>query len=167
MEYVYYKKQERGKTVKEVLKTLLPDILTSISFPKSMKWGNKSFRFARPVRWLVPILGDELIEFDKAGIQCSRYTTGHRVLSQGNIEIKNASEYFDKLRAGFVIADQEERRSIIRRQCEELAREIGGEVLMDEDLLEEIVYLVEYPTALIGGFEAEYLRLPKEVVITP
>jgi glycyl-tRNA synthetase beta chain len=167
VEYVYYKKQERGKPVKEVLKTLLPDILTSISFPKSMKWGNKSFRFARPVRWLVPILGDELIEFDKDGIQCSRYTKGHRVLSQGNIEIKNASEYFDKLRAGFVIADQEERRSLIRRQCEELAREIGGEVLMDEDLLEEIVYLVEYPTALIGGFEAEYLRLPKEVVITP
>ncbi|HOS69029.1 MAG TPA: glycine--tRNA ligase subunit beta [Bacillota bacterium] len=167
VEYVYYKKQEKGQPVKEVLKTILPDILTSISFPKSMKWGNKSFRFARPVRWLVPILGDELIEFDKDGIQCSRYTKGHRVLSKGSIEINNTSEYFDKLRAGFVIADQEERRTIIRRQCEELAREKGGEVLMDEELLEEIVYLVEYPTALIGGFDAEYLKLPKEAVITP
>ena len=167
VEYVYYKKQEKGQPVKEVLKTILPDILTSISFPKSMKWGNKSFRFARPVRWLVPILGDELIEFDKDGIQCSRYTKGHRVLSKGSIEINNTEEYFDKLRAGFVIADQEERRAIIRKQCEELAREKGGEVLMDEELLEEVVYLVEYPTALAGGFDAEYLKLPKEVVITP
>jgi len=167
VEYVYYKRKEKGRPVKEVLKTILPDILTSISFPKSMKWGNKSFRFARPVRWLVPILGDELIEFDKDGIQCSRYTKGHRVLSKGSIEINNTSEYFDKLREGFVIADQEERRAIIRKQCEELAREKDGEVLMDEELLEEIVYLVEYPTALIGGFDAEYLKLPKEAVITP
>lgn len=167
VEYIYYKKHEKGQSVKEVLKTMLPDILTSISFPKSMKWGNKSFRFARPVRWLVPILGDELIEFDKDGILCSRYTKGHRVLSKGSIEIKNASEYFDKLREGYVIVDQEERRSLIRKQCVELAREKGGEVLMDEELLEEIVYLVEYPTALLGGFEAEYLKLPKEVVITP
>ncbi|MEA4849193.1 MAG: glycine--tRNA ligase subunit beta, partial [Clostridiaceae bacterium] len=131
------------------------------------KWGNKSFRFARPVRWLVPIFGDQLIEFDKDGIQCGRYTRGHRVLSQGSIEIKNTSEYFEKLRAGFVVVDQEERRSMIRRQCEELARGKGGEVLMDEDLLEEIVYLVEYPTALMGSFDAGYLKLPKEVVITP
>lgn len=167
VEYIYYKKQEKGQSTKEVLKTILPNILTSISFPKSMKWGNKSFRFARPVRWLVPILGDELIEFDKDGILCSRYTKGHRVLSKGDIEIRDTSEYFEKLREGYVIVDQEERRSLILKQCLELARGKGGEVLMDEELLEEIVYLVEYPTALLGGFEAEYLKLPKEVVITP
>lgn len=167
VEYIYYKKHENGQPTKEVLKTILPNILTSISFPKSMKWGNKSFRFARPVRWLMPILGDELIEFNKDGIQCSRNTRGHRVLSKGSIEIKNTSEYFEKLREGYVIADQDERRSLIRKQCEELATARGGEVLMDEKLLEEIVYLVEYPTALMGGFEEEYLKLPKEVVITP
>jgi len=167
VEYVYYKKKEKGKPVQEVLKKILPDIMTSIVFPKSMKWGNKSFRFARPVRWLMPILGDELIEFDKDGIQCGRFTKGHRVLSKGDIEIGNVSEYFDKLREGYVIADQNERRALIRKQCEELARQQGGEVLMDEELLEEIVYLVEYPTALVGSFEEEYLRLPKEVVITP
>lgn len=167
VEYIYFKKKEKGQPTKEVLKAILPNILTSITFPKSMKWGNKSFRFARPVRWLVPILGDELVEFDKDGILCSRNTRGHRVLSQGSIEIKNVSEYFDKLRKGFVIADQEERRTLIRKQCDELAKAKGGEVLMDEELLEEIVYLVEYPTALMGGFENEYLKLPKEVVITP
>lgn len=167
VEYIYYKRHEKGKSTSEVLKTVLPGIMTSVVFPKSMKWGNKSFRFARPVRWLVPIFGDELIEFDKDGIRCSRYTRGHRVLSQGEIEIKNVSEYFDKLRQGYVIVDQEERRSLIRKQCEDLAGQKGGEVLMDEELLEEVVYLVEYPTALIGSFEAEYLKLPKEVVITP
>ncbi len=167
VEYIYYKRQAEGQPTKEVLKTILPDILTSISFPKSMKWGNKSFRFARPVRWLVPIFGDELVEFDKDGILCSRNTRGHRVLSKGSIEINNTSEYFEKLREGYVIADQEERRSLIRMQCEELARSKGGEVMMDEELLEEVVYLVEYPTALMGGFEEDYLRLPKEVVITP
>ena len=167
VEYIYFRKKEKGQPAREVLKTVLPNILTSITFPKSMKWGNKSFRFARPVRWLVPIMGDELIEFDKDGILCSRNTRGHRVLSQGSIEIGNTSEYFEKLRAGYVIADQEERRSLIRKQCDELAKAKGGEVLMDEELLDEIVYLVEYPTALMGGFEAEYLKLPKEVVTTP
>ncbi len=167
VEYIYFMKQEKGQPTKEVLKTILPNILTSITFPKSMKWGNKSFRFARPVRWLVPILGDELIGFDKDGILCSRDTKGHRVLSKGSMEIRNTAEYFEKLREGFVIVDQDERRSLIRKQCEELAKAKGGEVLMDEKLLEEVVYLVEYPTALMGGFEAEYLKLPKEVVVTP
>ncbi|HOE58103.1 MAG TPA: glycine--tRNA ligase subunit beta, partial [Bacillota bacterium] len=153
VEYIYCRKQKKGQPAKEVLKEILPGILTSISFPKSMKWGNKSFRFARPVRWLLPILGDELIEFEKDGITCSKYTKGHRVLSQGIIEINDTSEYFEKLRKGYVIVDQEERRSLIRKQCVELARDNGGEVLMDEELLEEIVYLVEYPTALLGVFE--------------
>lgn len=166
-EYIYGRKHLKGMDTKEVLKTLLPDILTSISFPKSMKWGNKSFRFARPVRWLMPIFGDELVEFDKDGITCSKYTKGHRVLSEGEIEIKNASEYFAKLREAYVIVDQNERREIIKRQCEEIAKEKKGNIIHDDDLLEEIVYLVEYPTALLGNFEDDYLKLPKEVIITP
>lgn len=166
-EYIYGRKHLKGMDTKEVLKMLLPDILTSISFPKSMKWGNKSFRFARPVRWLMPIFGDELIEFNKDDITCSKYTKGHRVLSTGNIEIKNASEYFDKLREAYVIVDQNERREIIRRQCEEIAKEKKGKIIHDDELLEEIVYLVEYPTALLGSFEDDFLKLPKEVIITP
>ena len=168
VEYIYTKKKEKGAPTKEILKSVLPDIMTSITFPKSMKWGNKSFRFARPIRWVMPILGDELVEFDKDGILCSRNTRGHRVLSKGEIGINNVSEYFDKLRnEGFVIVDQDERREIIRRQCEQLARDKGGELIMDEELLEEIVFLVEYPTALIGKFDPEYLKLPKDVIITP
>jgi len=167
VEYIYGKKHLAGMDTKEVLKTLLPDILTSISFPKSMKWGNKSFRFARPVRWLMPIFGDELIDFNKDDIICSKFTRGHRVLSTGEIEIDSANEYFDKLREGYVIVDQNERREIIRRQCEDIARENNGKIIQDDSLLEEIVYLVEYPTALLGSFEEDYLKLPKEVIITP
>lgn len=166
-EYIYGKKHLKGMDTKEVLKVLLPSILVSISFPKSMKWGNKSFRFARPVRWLMPIFGNELVEFNKDDIRCSKYTKGHRVLSEGDIEITNASEYFDKMRKAYVIVDQNERREIIKKQCEEIAKEKNGKIIHDDDLLEEIVYLVEYPTALLGSFEEDYLKLPKEVIITP
>ena len=167
VDYVYAKKQEKGLPTKDVLKNILPDIMTSISFPKSMKWGNKSFRFARPIRWVMPILDDEVVEFDKDGIACGRMTKGHRVLSKGEIEIKNTAEYFEKLREGYVIVDQDERREIIRKQSAEIAKQKHGVAVIDEDLLEEITYLVEYPTALIGNFEEEYLNLPKEAVVTP
>ena len=167
VDYVYAKKFEKGRNTVDVLKELLPQILTSINFPKSMKWGNKSFRFVRPVRWLMPIFGDELVELDKDGIQCSKNTRGHRVLSKGDIEVKSADEYFDKLRNGFVIVDQDERREIIKKQCDEIAEKIGGVILADDELLEEVLYLVEYPTAFFGSFEKEFLTLPKEAVITP
>lgn len=167
IEYVYGKKFEKGKYTIDVLKELLPQILTSINFPKSMKWGNKSFRFVRPVRWLMPIFGDELVEFDKDGIPISKNTKGHRVLSEGNIEINCADEYFDRLRKGYVIVDQDERREIIKKQCNEIVRRKGGIILADDELLEEVLYLVEYPTAFCGNIEEEFLVLPKEVVITP
>lgn len=166
-EYVYGKKHVLGMATKEVLKTLLPEILTSISFPKSMKWGNKTFRFARPVRWLMPIFGDELIEFDKDGIPCSKFTRGHRVLSKDKIEISRAEDYFDILKQEYVIVDQNVRRDIIKKQCEEIAKEKNGVLIEDEELLEEILYLVEYPTALSGSFEEDFLKLPKEAIITP
>jgi len=166
-EYVYGKKHLIGEKTIEVLKKILPELLVSITFPKSMKWGNKSFRFARPVRWLVPIFGDELVEFNKDDITCSKYSRGHRALSQGEIEISNASDYFHKMREAYVIVDQDERRKMIINQCEEIAKKVNGRILYDSELLEEIVYLVEYPTALLGSFEEEYLNLPREVIITP
>ena len=166
-EYVHGKKHLIGEKTIEVLKKILPELLVSITFPKSMKWGNKSFRFARPVRWLVPIFGDELVEFNKDDITCSKYSRGHRVLSQGEIEISNASDYFHKMREAYVIVDQDERRKMIINQCEEIAKKVNGRILYDSELLEEIVYLVEYPIALLGSFEEEYLNLPREVIITP
>ncbi|MCK9216326.1 MAG: glycine--tRNA ligase subunit beta [Firmicutes bacterium] len=166
-EYLYGKRLEKGNDTIEVLKEILPKVITAINFPKSMKWGNKSFKFVRPVRWLLPIYGDKLVEFDKDGIPCSKITKGHRTLSKEDIIIDNTSEYFDKLREGFVIVDQNERREMIRNQINRIAVEKGGVITTDEELLEEILYLVEYPTAFCGSFDEEFLELPKEVVITP
>ncbi len=166
-EYVYAKKSEKGNNTQEVLKVLLPQIITSITFPKSMKWGGKSFRFVRPIRWLMPIYGEELIEFNKDGIPCSRFTKGHRTLSDGDIKVNNTSEYFEKLKSGYVIVDQDKRRQIIKEQIADIAQEKGGTVITDDALLEEVLYLVEYPTAFCGDFDKEFLSLPREVVITP
>jgi len=166
-EYLYGKRLEKGSDTIEVLRNILPKVITAINFPKSMKWGNKSFKFVRPVRWFLPIYGNELVEFDKDGIPCSRKTRGHRTLSSGDIIINNTDEYFDKLRDGYVVIDQDERREIIRNQINRIALEKGGIIVADEELLEEILYLVEYPTAFCGNFDKEFLELPKEVVITP
>ena len=166
-DYVYAKKSEKGNSTQEVLKVILPQIITSITFPKSMKWGGKSFRFVRPIRWLMPIYGEDLIVFDKDGIPCNRYTKGHRTLSDGDIKVNNTDEYFEKLKSGYVIVDQDERRKIIKEQIAEIAADKGGIVKTDDVLLEEVLYLVEYPTAFCGDFDKEFLSLPKEAVITP
>lgn len=167
VEYIYARRFEEGGDTFEALKSILPELMTSITFTKSMKWGNKTFRFARPIRWVLPLFGDRVVEFDKDGIACGRTTYGHRVLSEGDIVINHPDEYIEKLEKAFVIVDQDVRRKLIVEQCEVLAREVEGELHMDLGLLEEVVHLVEYPTALMGEFETEYLNLPKEAVITP
>ncbi len=165
--YIYAKKYEKGKNTLEILKHVLPQLITSIDFPKTMKWGNKSFRFVRPVRWLMPIYGDTLVEFNKDEIPCSKVTKGHRDLSFGDIEVNNAEEYFNKLENGFVIVDQNERKNIIKGQIENLLGDNNRIIDNCESLLEEVSFLVEYPTAFMGSFDKEFLTLPKEAVITP
>ncbi|EOC99884.1 glycine--tRNA ligase subunit beta [Caldisalinibacter kiritimatiensis] len=166
-EYVYAHKLEKGRLVKEVLEDTIPEIIKSINFPKSMRWGGKNFRFARPIRWIVSLFNDQVLSFDLEGIKCSNITKGHRFLGSSSIEINEVNEYFNKLRENYVIVDQEERRKIISNGCLKLAKEKGGNLLLDEDLLKELTYIVEYPTPFVGRVKEEYLKLPKEVVITP
>ncbi|HHW55063.1 MAG: glycine--tRNA ligase subunit beta [bacterium] len=166
-EYVFACVRDEGQPAKELLSQLLPDLILSITFPKTMRWGDGDLRFARPIHWLLALLGEEVIPFSLAGVESGRETYGHRFLSKGPISIGAPGEYYEKIREHYVIVDPEERKRQIRKQCEELARQHGGKVLWDEDLLEEIIYLVEYPTALVGSFKADYLDLPMEVVITP
>ena len=167
VEYIYVKRFEEGGDTFEALKTILPELMVSLTFAKSMKWGNKTFRFARPIRWVLPLFGNRIVDFDKDGISCGNVTHGHRVLSHGDIIINHPDEYIEKLAKGYVIVDQDIRRCLIVEQCEALAKSVNGELHMDLGLLEEVVYLVEYPTALMGEFEKEYLNLPKEAIITP
>lgn len=166
-EYVYANKVIEGESTENIFQREMPSIIRSISFPKSMKWGGKNLRFARPIRWIVSLLNDKVIKFDLEGITVSNITRGHRFLGKSEIQINNVSEYFPKMKENYVIVDQKERKDIIKYSCEKLAKEKGGNLLKDEALLDEITNIVEYPTALIGRIKDDYLSLPKEVIITP
>ncbi len=166
-EYVYLNKVKEGKLVEDILKENMGSMIKSITFPKSMRWGGKNLRFARPIRWLVSILNDKVVEFSLEGIVASNITRGHRFLGSNHIEIKHVDEYIDKLKDNYVIVDGNKRKEKIKYGCEKLAREKGGTLLTDEDLLDEITNIVEYPTPMIGRIDEQYLELPKEVVTTP
>ena len=166
-EYVYAVKQLTGQAVIDLLPAFLVDIVESLSFPKNMRWADHDFRFVRPIRWLVALLDNKIILIEITGDKTGRNTIGHRFLSKGEVEIASAGDYEKVLREHFVLVDQDERRKMIRQQVEELAQKEGGIAEIDEDLLEEVVYLVEYPTALCGHFDDKFLTLPKETVITP
>lgn len=166
-DYVYAIVQEQGHPVDELLPELLADIINSLSFPKNMRWGNLDMRFVRPIRWLTALFGSEVVPFTLAGVASGRITRGHRFLGQAEISLPSVTDYLPALQENFVMVDQDVRRQVIKEQIEALAVSRGGTATIDQELLEEVVYLVEYPTALCGEFEANYLALPPEAIITP
>ena len=204
-EYVYAVKHLAGQEVEDLLPGLLHDILTSLSFPKTMRWADHDFRFVRPIRWLVALFGDDVIPVEITGVKSGKFSRGHRFLrpalvegakaveslddakellekavsavkntvssavnkTPGAVEIPCAEAYEEILKDNFVMVDQDARRELIRQQVIDLAIEEGGHAEIDEDLLEEVNYLVEWPTALCGSFEERFLPLPKECIITP
>lgn len=166
-EYIFGTIRQAGCETSEVLKTILPQAVKMVVFPKAMRWGGKNMRFARPIRWMVTLLNDKVLEIDLEGIISSNVTKGHRFLGQSEFEVNSLEDYLTKLEENFVILDQDKRKSIIKEQCINVANTLGGEIEFDEDLLEEVTHLVEYPTAFYGEFDKEYAKLPKEVVTTP
>lgn len=166
-EYAHLKLFFQGKETKLFVKDLLENIIRNINFPKPMKWGNKNIKFVRPIRWLISILGNEVVEFNIEGIQSSNITKGHRFLGKSEIEVKNFADYEQKLKDNFVILDHRKRKEIIKQQVKEVAQNLKGEAIIVEEILDEVNFIVEYPTAFYGSFDDEYLKLPKEVVITP
>lgn len=165
-DYMYIKKEVPGQATKELLKPLVEDVLTHLHFPKNMRWGDYELRYARPLRWIVAIFGDEVIPVKVGPVQAGSTTYGHRQLSSGAVALSSPGEYVRTLREHYVVADAEERRSAIWRQVQDLAGREGVQVLEDGSLLDEVVNLVEYPTAFCGQFAAEYLEMPSEVLIT-
>lgn len=166
-EYIFVEKKEEAKSVKEVLSENIFDLVKSLNFPRSMRWGGRSLRFARPIRYFLSILDDEILPFEAEGISVSNITKGHRVLGSDRIEVQKIDDYVDLLKENYVILRYKERRDIIVRGLNKLAAEKGGNFLKDEDLLEEVINIVEYPTVLAGDIDQEYLKLPQEVIITP
>lgn len=196
--YVYAVKHLAGQPVVELLPGLLMDILTSLSFPKTMRWADYEFRFVRPIRWMVALFGDQIIPVEICGVKSGKFSMGHRFMQQslkaaaesqgllsaalskvgnkvysalagvkGAVEIPSAGDYKKVMYDNFVMVDQDERRALILQQIKDLAAQNGGEAEINEDLLGEVNYLVEWPTALCGKFEEKFLSLPKECIITP
>lgn len=196
--YVYAVKHLAGQPVIELLPGLLTDILTSLTFPKTMRWADYEFRFVRPIRWMVALFGDQIIPVEICGVKSGKFSMGHRFMQQslkaaaesqgllsaalskvgnkvysalagvkGAVEIPSAGDYKKVMYDNFVMVDQDERRALILQQIKDLAAQNGGEAEINEDLLEEVNYLVEWPTALCGKFEEKFLSLPKECIITP
>jgi len=164
VEYAHLTKQIKGQDTIQSL-TQLEEIITSLSFPKNMKWGNEDFRFVRPIKWLIALFGNEIIPFSITGVGTDNKTLGHRFLGT-EVEIHQPQEYEGQLLEQFVLANPVERKEAIRTQIRHLADEQDWIVPVDEDLLEEVTNLIEYPTALYGKFEEEFLELPEEVLIT-
>lgn len=166
-DYIYVEKKEKSKSVAEVLRENVYELVKSISFPRSMRWAGKSIRWARPIRWFVSLLDDEVLDFDAEGISVGRVTKGHRTLGSNHIEIDKIENYEKLLKENFVILKYKDRKDIILRGLNRLSSEVGGEYMKDEVLLDEVINIVEYPTVLIGGIDKKYLEIPKEVITTP
>ena len=165
--YIYAETKTAGVPAKDIVTDMLPQLITGLNFPKSMHWGNLDAKFVRPVRWLVALLDEEVISVEFATVKSGNVTRGHRFLGADEITIKNAAYYVDTLKENFVMVDQDARRELISKQLHDIAAYKNASIVWDDDLLEEINYLVEWPTALCGGFEESYLALPDAAIITP
>ena len=165
--YIYAETKTAGVPAKDIVTDMLPQLITGLNFPKSMHWGNLDAKFVRPVRWLVALLDEEVIPVEFATVKSGNVTRGHRFLGADEITIKNAASYVDTLKENFVMVDQDARRELISKQLHDMAASKNASIVWDDDLLEEINYLVEWPTALCGGFEESYLALPDAAIITP
>ena len=165
--YVYAMVHEKGGQTVDLLGGTLKGLVDGLNFPNNMHWADLDYKFIRPLRWLVALYGQDVIDFEVANVKSGRTSRGHRFLSEGDFEIANAEDYVEACRKASIIVDQNERCEMIRQQIAEVAAANGGQAEVNEDLLEEVLYLVEYPTALCGKFDEKYLALPAEAVITP
>ena len=165
--YVYASVHERGAETAQLLTELLPELIRAIPLPNSMRWGDLDFRFIRPIRWIVALYGTEVVPFTLANVTSGNTSRGHRTLSPQDFVISSPADYETACEKAYIIVDPVRRRSMITEQINEVAKAAGGTAEITPDLLEEVLYLVEYPTALSGAFEEKYLALPAETVITP
>lgn len=166
-EYVYVQKKLESLKTESYFKEIFEQMIDSLSFPKPMRWGGNKIKFIRPIRWILCLYGNEVPELEMFNLKATNLTRGHRFLGKSYIEISSIDEYEKALEENYVILDDQKRRELIRSQIEKIAENLNSTYMEDEDLLEEINYIVEYPTALYGQFKEEYLKLPKETIITP
>lgn len=165
-EYLLAEKKEAGRPTRELLIELLPKVIASISFKKSMRWKDLDVRFARPMHWIVGLFGGEVVPFSFGNLTSGNTSRGHRFMAPREFAVSGKADWLEQCRQHFVTADQVERKATIRTQVAEAGQIAGGKTALDESLLEEVTYLVEDPTPLCGSFEEKYLQLPRELLVT-
>ncbi|HHY38213.1 MAG TPA: glycine--tRNA ligase subunit beta [Clostridia bacterium] len=166
-EYVFLRKITEGKPTRGILSTVLPGVILGLEFPKSMRWGVHEVRFVRPIRWILCLLGSHVVPFEIAGVKAGRKSFGHRTLwGKKPLIVARAEEYEETLKKGYILVDLEERKRAVLEQIRKAASSRGGVVEEDDDLLDHVSNLVEYPTAFPGSFDSKYLSLPQEVLKT-
>ncbi|MBW5444875.1 glycine--tRNA ligase subunit beta [Cohnella sp. CFH 77786] len=165
VEYVYANKSSKGVETAALLPEALTALVTSLTFPKSMRWGSYELRYVRPIRWLVALHGTEVVPLEIAGVASGRITRGHRFLG-GETEIREPQDYVERLREQHVLADVAEREAAIVQGIRKLSEDKDWQIAVKDDLLEEVLFLVETPTVLTGSFDPSFLDIPQEVLIT-
>lgn len=165
-EYVFAITKTGGQKTKDILAKLLPNSLKQTTGNKFMRWGNYEEKFARPIRWILAILGNEVIDFTYAGIKTNKYSYGHRFFSNEKIEINSPSEYERILEKNFIIPSNLKRKEIIKNKVEQEAKKIGRKAILDETLIEEITNITEYPDTIVCEFHTNFLSLPTPIIQT-
>ncbi|PWH15226.1 MAG: glycine--tRNA ligase subunit alpha/beta [Anaerolineae bacterium] len=163
--YVVATVKSQGRPAPEVLAEALPSLIAGISFSKTMRWNDSGVAFSRPIRWLVALLGSTVIPFSYAGVSSGHLSRGLRPYDSPEIVISSAEDYPDAIRQAGIVLDVEERKTVIAEQVQTAAAAVGGEALIEPALLAEVANLIEKPTAVLGGFDPEFLSLPKDVLI--
>lgn len=165
-EYVCLRIREEGQMSEKILPEIFIQIILSLNFPKTMVWEETGVRFARPIRNLLTLYGNKVIKFSLAGVNSGKHTFGFFPLMRKKIMVSQPARYFALLRNVFVLVDQKERKETIKKLALQVAKKSGGEVYFDSSLLDELTYLVEYPTAILGNFPEHFLNLPEEIIYT-
>jgi len=165
-EYLAVTKKVTGRPTHELLSEILPKLIADIPFKKSMRWGDLDVRFARPIHWIVALFDGIVVPFSFGAVESGTMSRGHRFMANTTFPVNSFAHYLEECERHFVIPDPEKRKEIIRRETHRVAKAAGGHLLPDEELLDQIVFLAEYPSAVHGTFSPEFLKVPKEVLIT-
>ena len=166
-EYLCARKKIAGEATEGLLPAILTRLITGIPFRKSMRWSDLEIRFARPIHWILALYGGRIVPLKIGNIESGDTSRGHRFMSPGAVPVRSRSGVpLNLMRTHFVIVDPAERKKIILDETEKAAAAVGGKALRNDELLEQVAFLTEYPTVVCGNFDAEYLKLPREVLVT-
>ena len=165
-EYLGARKTIAGQPTKDLLPDILKEFMLAIPFRKSMRWADYTLRFARPIHWILALYGGEVVPMKIEDIESGNTSCGHRFMSPASFAVTSFEDYLNKARENFVIADPAERKKLILEEAQKAVAEVGGKLFYTDDLLETVSFIVEYPVIVRGGYEEEFLKIPKDVLTT-